>query len=122
MTLLETILQSQNGELRGNPGFPHASPDWTTQLAEQLARKEGITLGEEHWELVRALQEYFHRHQEIEINARELHDALDEKFHAKGGIRYLYQIFPGGPVAQGCRLAGLQPPSGASNMGFGSVM
>lgn len=52
---------------------------------------------------------------------RELHDALDEKFHWKGGIGYLYRLFPGGPIAQGCRIAGLRAPAGAVDRGFGSV-
>ena len=30
-------------------------------------------------------------------------------------------LFPGGPVAQGCRLAGLKAPAGAVDRGFGSV-
>ena len=49
---------------------------------------------------------------------RELHDALDVNFHGKGDIRYLYQIFPGGPVAQGCRIAGLKAPAGATDKSF----
>jgi tRNA 2-thiouridine synthesizing protein E len=55
------------------------------------------------------------------VNARELHDALEEKFHVKGGMRYLYVLFPGGPIAQGCRLAGLPTPTGAVDLSFGSV-
>ena len=55
------------------------------------------------------------------IKVRELLDALDEKFHGKGGLKYLYSLFPGGPVAQGCRIAGLQAPAGSTDMGFGSV-
>ena len=55
------------------------------------------------------------------VNLRELHDALDEKFHRQGGIRHLYRLFPGGPVAQGCRIAGLKAPAGATDKGFGSV-
>src|SRR5574341_927751 len=47
--------------------------------------------------------------------------ALDEKFHRQGGIRRLYLLFPGGPVAQGCPLAGLKAPAGATDRGFGSV-
>jgi hypothetical protein len=47
--------------------------------------------------------------------------ALDERFHHKGGMRYLYQLLPGGPVAQECRLAGLKAPAGAVDKGFGSV-
>ena len=57
-----------------------------------------------------------------QINVRELHDALDEKFHLSGGMKYVYSLFPGGPIAQGCKLAGLQPPAGSIDKGFGSVV
>jgi tRNA 2-thiouridine synthesizing protein E len=36
-------------------------------------------------------------------------------------MKYLYTLLPGGPIAQGCRLAGLKPPAGAVDQGFGSV-
>ncbi|MGB5339763.1 MAG: sulfite reductase, partial [Gammaproteobacteria bacterium] len=36
-------------------------------------------------------------------------------------LKYLYTLLPGGPVAQGCRLAGLEPPAGSQDAGFGSV-
>jgi tRNA 2-thiouridine synthesizing protein E len=77
--------------------------------------------GAEHWDAVRALQEYYARHEGPGVNMRELHDALDEKFHRQGGIRHLYVLFPGGPIAQGCRMAGLKAPAGATDRGFGSV-
>lgn len=102
--------------------FPHAPADWTPQDGVTEAKRGGLELGDDHWEAVRALQDYFARHSELPtINMRELHDALDEKFHIKGGIRYLYKLFPGGPIAQGCRIAGLQAPAGAIDRGFGSV-
>ena len=53
---------------------------------------------------------------------REIHDALEEKFHYKGGLKYLYDLFPGGPVAQGCKIAGLHIPAGATDKGFGSAV
>ena len=55
-------------------------------------------------------------------NNLELVDALDEKFHSKGGMKYLYRLFPSGPVAQGCRIAGIEPPSGSIDNSFGSVV
>jgi hypothetical protein len=55
------------------------------------------------------------------INLRDLHDALDECFYLKGGLKYLYTLFPGGPIAQSCRLAGLKAPFMATDRGFGSV-
>jgi tRNA 2-thiouridine synthesizing protein E len=104
------------------PGFPHAPPGWTREGAVEAARAEKLEPGEEHWEMVRALQEYYVRHEKAAINVRELHDALEERFHRQGGMKYLYQLFPGGPVAQGCRLAGLKAPPGAVDKGFGSVV
>jgi tRNA 2-thiouridine synthesizing protein E len=119
MTLSTDLIQGR--EVVPDPHFRHAPPDWTPAVAEQTARAENVVLGEDHWELLRGLQEFFARHEDGEIKLRELHDALDEKFHHKGGVKYLYTLLPGGPVAQGCRLAGLKPPSGAIDKSFGSV-
>ena len=104
-----------------DPRFPHAPPEWSIESAFEVARQESLTVGEDHWELVRGLQEFFARHEDVAIHLRELRDALDEKFHYKGGMSYLYTLLPGGPIAQGCRLAGLKPPAGAVDRSFGSV-
>ena len=100
--------------------FPYAPDGWAQEAATGMASEEGLETEADHWEVIRALHEYFARHDGPSINSRELHDALEEKFHARGGMKYLYNLFPGGPVTQGCRLAGLEPPSGADK-GFGSV-
>jgi tRNA 2-thiouridine synthesizing protein E len=121
MSLLDAIKEGESGSKK-DANFPQAPEGWTRESAEKTARQEGLKVGEEHWEVVRALQEYFSKHEETAINARELHDALNEKFHAKGGIKYLYELFPGGPVAQGCRLAGLKAPAGSVDKSFGSVI
>ena len=101
--------------------FPHAPRLWRRAEAAKLARAEGLEESDAIWDAVRALQEYYVRHRDTRINTRELHDALGEKFHQQGGIRYLYLLFPGGPIAQGCRIAGLEAPAGAVDKGFGSV-
>jgi TusE/DsrC/DsvC family sulfur relay protein len=105
-----------------DPDFPHAPVDWARATALEIARKENLSLTEAHWEAIRALQSYFANHEdESAIQMRDLHDALDEHFHQQGGLKYLYQLFPGGPIAQGCRLAGLKAPFMASDPSFGSV-
>jgi tRNA 2-thiouridine synthesizing protein E len=121
MSLLESI-KTDGNVLNKDPAFPHAPADWTKERALKTAKQEGLELGADHWEAIRALQEYFTKHQEITLSMRELHDALDENFHGKGGIKHLYQLFPGGPVAQGCRVAGLKAPAGATDKSFGSVV
>ncbi len=108
---------------RDESPFPRAPDGWSREEAARIAQGEGIAMGEDHWEVVRALQEYFERHAgDPGFKARVLHDALEEKFHHKGGLRFLYTLFPGGPVAQGCRIAGLKVPWLAVDQNFGSVM
>jgi len=96
--------------------------NWSEENAKNIALSEGLRLSDDHLEVLHALQEYYSRHEIKKINVRELHDALDEKFHHNGGMKYIYNLFPGGPIAQGCRLAGLKPPAGAADKGFGSVI
>ena len=115
---MKDIMHPGSGAAR-DPHFPHAPEDWTKASAESTARKESLVLTEEHWQVVRALQEYFAKNEVPHVRA--LHDALDEKFHSQGCIKHLYHLFPGGPVAQGCRIAGLTPPAGSVDKSFGSV-
>ena len=99
--------------------FPNAPKDWSLNSAQETAKADGVSLSDDHWDLIRALQEYYLK---VEFpRMRQIKDALEEKFHSRGGMKYLYQIIPGGPVAEGCRLAGLNVPAGAIDRSFGSV-
>ncbi len=109
-------------EVEPIPGFPHAPSDWTPETAEKIAQTEGLTLTEEYWEMVRVLQALYTRSEEHSLSVRNLHDALDEHFHSAGGLKHLYALLPKGPLAQGCLLAGLQPPADAQDKGLGSAV
>ncbi|MBK1629367.1 sulfite reductase [Thiohalocapsa halophila] len=118
--MAETMQDILNpGARTHDPDFPDAPADWTSASAAATAKDEGITLTDDHWAVIRALQHFFAEDEAPSV--RTVHDALDERFHGKGGIKYLYEIFPGGPVAQGSRLAGLEPPPGSVDSSFGSV-
>lgn len=102
--------------------FPYAPLDWVREDAIKIAREESLELTADHWEAVRAMQNYYAHHEdESVINLRDLHDALDEHFHQQGGLKFLYTLFPGGPITQSCRLAGLKAPYIAADRSFGSV-
>lgn len=98
--------------------FPDAPHGWAMQEAKKQAATLGVPLTDDHWEVVRSLQAYFSTHEFP--NRRELSDALDEKYHHKGGRRFLYTLFPSGPVSQGCQLAGVEMPAGSIDRSFGS--
>jgi tRNA 2-thiouridine synthesizing protein E len=114
----DDILHGRSGD-SVDANFPDAPASWSATVAEQTAKEEGIELTEDHWQAIRAVQEYYAKAETP--RARELHDAFEEKFHVMGGVKYVYLLFPGGPVAQGCRMAGLEPPAGSIDKSFGSV-
>ncbi len=100
--------------------FPDAPQGWHLEDAKQHAAAMGIEMTDAHWDVIRALQHYFARHEFP--NRRELSDALEERFYQQGGRKYLYRLFPGGPVAQGTIIAGLAAPAGSVDKSFGSVV
>lgn len=122
VTTMDEILHPGQSSINKYPEYPNAPSDWSPQAAEQIAAEQGIQLSNDHHDLIRALQQYFARHSHQPINLRELHDALDERFHARGGLKFLYEITPGGPVAQGCLLSGLEAPAGSTDKSYGSVV
>lgn len=93
---------------------------WSPLFAQRQAAAEGLFLTDEHWEIVIYLRERYRKCGEAR-NAREVLRELEEKFSDGHGRRSLYELFPGGPVSQGSRLAGLPLPPHASDPSFGSV-
>ena len=114
---MNTILHP--GSDMKDPGFPNAPEDWKRDEAEKEAQAMGFKMKEDHWEVVRVLQGSYAEDQSPPL--RRLHDALDARFSKKGGLAYLFQILPGGPIYQGARLAGHMPPSESYVPSFGTV-
>lgn len=93
---------------------------WSPLVAHQRAAEEEIALGEEHFAVIYCLRERF-RLKGPATSARELMRELDREFAAEGGRRYLYDLFPRGPIVQASRIAGLPLPPGTLDRSFGSV-
>jgi len=106
-------------DVESDPSFRDAPDDWTPARARSLAGQASLKLTEDHWEVIRVLQGCYK--DEASPRIRLLHDALEARFAKKGGMKYLYGILPGGPIAQGCALAGLKSPPGAKDYSYGSV-
>ena len=86
--------------------------DWKPELATAMAEAGGAELGENHWEVINFLREYYEEFQ-IAPAVRVLTKAVGKKFgKEKGNSKYLYSLFPQGPGKQACKIAGLPKPTG----------
>ena len=86
--------------------------DWNEDVADYLAKEEGIDMSENHWEVVNFLREYYDEYQ-IAPAVRVLTKAIGKKLgKEKGNSKYLYELFPYGPAKQACKIAGLPKPTG----------
>ena len=86
--------------------------DGEKDVAEIMAKEDGIDLGEDHWEIINFLREYYEEYQ-IAPAVRVLTKAVGKKLGKdKGNSKYLYELFPYGPGKQACKFAGLPKPTG----------
>ncbi|WP_108444356.1 TusE/DsrC/DsvC family sulfur relay protein [Halomonas denitrificans] len=84
---------------------------WSPEVADALAREEGIELTEEHWEVLRVLRDFYARY-EMAPAMRPLVKAVGKALGPeKGRSIHLMRLFPGSPAKVAARLAGLPKPS-----------
>ncbi|MEJ2141776.1 MAG: TusE/DsrC/DsvC family sulfur relay protein [Gammaproteobacteria bacterium] len=95
--------------------------EWTEELAQAIARDEGIELTEKHWEVIRFLRVHFQNVGGKMPPVHELSQVLEERFAKEGGLKYLYELFPGGPLNQGGLISGIAVPADVTDPSFGSV-
>jgi tRNA 2-thiouridine synthesizing protein E len=87
-------------------GFMTDPDEWTPQIAESLAREEGINpLTERHWQVIRFVRDEFKRSSE---------SPTLRTINKKSGVetKELYELFPKGPAKKVARIAGLGKPKG----------
>lgn len=92
-------------------GFLRNLSDWNEQIAAELARSEGIALGEDHWEIIYLVRSYYNTYR-ISPSARVLVKIIGERLGpAKGRSIYLMKLFSGRPARVVSKVAGLPKPS-----------
>ncbi|MCP4875068.1 MAG: TusE/DsrC/DsvC family sulfur relay protein [Gammaproteobacteria bacterium] len=93
-------------------GFLMNISDWSREVAEGIAAKDGIELESEHWEVIMFLRDCYFEYQiapAIRVLSRGIGNRLGI---GEGNTRYLNQLFAFGPAIQACRYAGLPKPTG----------
>jgi len=107
---MDLIFNGQNIEV-DKQGYLINYLDWNEDLAKQIAKNEGLTLSDAHWEVIHFVREFY-----IEFNSspavRALVKAMAKKLGVdKGNSRYLFRLFPDGPAKQATKIAGLPKPA-----------
>ncbi|QIL89111.1 TusE/DsrC/DsvC family sulfur relay protein [Microbulbifer sp. SH-1] len=92
-------------------GFLRNLNDWNPQVAEALAAQENIVLTEDHWDVIRLLQD-FYREFELSPAMRPLVKYVAQYLGPeKGRSIFLMQLFPPSPAKIGSKIAGLPKPT-----------
>ncbi len=92
-------------------GYLLDAADWNRALALEMAATDGIQLGPDHWAVLDFFRSYFANY-EIEPPMRVLVKWSRDSLGAdKGSSRFLYRLFPQGPVIQASRYGGLPRPA-----------
>jgi len=93
-----------------NDGFLVNLEDWSPQVANNIAMKEGIALSEAHWEVLNALRDFYHEF-DLSPAMRPLTRYLKANLGPdKATSIYLLTLFPGSPAKIAAKIAGLPRP------------
>lgn len=88
-------------------GFLKNQEDWSKELAEHMARTDGIALTPKHWDIVDYLRDAYLNNGGEQPNTRHIVKAMSDKWGVSVGQKDVYELFPKDPSKQGGRIAGL---------------
>ncbi len=92
-------------------GYIKSLDDWSPEIAEKMAANDDCELADNHWEVIKLMRSYYEEYKispTVRVLTREIGKTLGAD---KGNSRYLYALFPYGPIKQASKYAGLPKPS-----------
>lgn len=83
--------------------------DWSEDVAEKIASKEDLKLGDEHWKVIRFMRDYLEEHR-IAPDARHTIHYMADDLGISDARNHLFELFPYGYMQQACKVAGMRRP------------
>lgn len=107
-----TALNAEGRAIPLDPeGYLANLADWSPTVAALLAEQSGITLTDDHWEILNLLRDFYAEFQ-LSPSTRPLVKYVTLRLGAdKGRSAYLNRLFDGMPAKLGAKLAGLPKPT-----------
>jgi tRNA 2-thiouridine synthesizing protein E len=89
-------------------GYLVSLDDWDKDVAEAIAAAEGITLTQDHWDVIHYLREAYLERNGEQPNNRAILKAMQEKWAGRQvDNKTLFDLYPGNPSKQAGKIAGL---------------
>jgi tRNA 2-thiouridine synthesizing protein E len=96
---------------RDSQGFLINLDDWDELIAHEIALDEGVSLTDEHWEVIHLLREFYAEFElspAMRVLVKHIKNELGED---KGNSLYLLKLFPNSPAKLASKIAGLPKPT-----------
>ncbi len=96
---------------RDAEGYLINPDDWNQDIADELAKEEGIELNETYWSMLNFMRKYYGEHN-IAPDVRHLINylATENKCEKREAKKLVFELFPYGYVKQACKIAGMKRP------------
>nr|CAA6800926.1 MAG: Unknown protein [uncultured Thiotrichaceae bacterium] len=101
------------------PPLPVLKTDTIYDEIKARAAEKSITLSAKHMEAIDFVLDFYEHCDDCE-NARKLADMMDDEFTPQGGRKYLYRLFPDGPLSTIHDLADLPALRNQNDKSFGT--
>jgi tRNA 2-thiouridine synthesizing protein E len=89
-------------------GFLLSQEDWDREVAQAIAAAEGLTLTQDHWNVIEYLRDAYFNHNGEQPNNRAILKAMQDKWASrKVDNKTLFDLYPGNPSKQAGKIAGL---------------
>lgn len=98
---MEKIYAGQNVQTDGE-GYLTNLAQWNKEIAIEMAKEEGISLTDKHWEVLNYLQDQFKKDVALSIRSIGKSGVVD--------IKQFYELFPKGPLKISSKIAGIPKP------------
>ncbi|MGD0884042.1 MAG: TusE/DsrC/DsvC family sulfur relay protein [Thermodesulfovibrionales bacterium] len=88
--------------------------DWSEDLAVYLAKIDGVTLTDQHWEVIRFIKDYY-----VRFATGPMPKIIIKNLNRKHGseiytIKKLYALFTDTPMRRACQYAGIPQTAGCT--------
>lgn len=88
-------------------GYLVNQDDWSREVAEAIAKEEGVTLNQRGWDIIEHLRDEFFNNNGHQPNERNMVKHFKEVWGEDTETKALYECFPRGPAKQASKIAGL---------------